>query len=380
MRYILTTFAYGCGLGPTQASRHLDVPIPEHVLRFINRRHISVEDLRAACTDLINLYAQFDLPSYWGPAQAAGADSSLVETYADNLFASYHVRYRRTGGIAYRHIADNYVALFSQFVVCGVHEAVYILDGILQNRSDVRPNRLHADTHGQSEAVFGLAYLLGIELMPRIRNWRSLRLYSADANPGLRATSRLYSGVIDWDLIESNWEVYGRLIVAIRTGRVTASALLTGFNSYSRRNTLYRALQELGRVVRTIYLLGWINDDDLRGQVTRTTNKVESFHAFSAYLDLGSAGISATNNPLEQEKRVIYNQLVCNAVMLQNVADQTRVLNSLQDEDKTFVRDDLNFLSPYGTRHLKRFGEYRAEYQAEAQPDTHMTMMPGASL
>ena len=81
-----------------------------------------------------------------------------------------------------------------------------------------------------------------------------------------------------------------------------------------------------------------------------------------------------------KKKRVIYNQFVCNAVMLQNVADQTRVLNSLQDEDKTFARDDLSFLSPYGTRHLKRFGKYRAEYQAEAQPDIHMTMMPGVSL
>ncbi len=100
MRYILTTFAYGCGLGPTQASQHLDVPIPEHVLRFINRRHISVEDLRAACTDLINRYAQFDVPGYWGPTRAAGADGSLLETYADNLFSSYHVRNRRKGGIA----------------------------------------------------------------------------------------------------------------------------------------------------------------------------------------------------------------------------------------------------------------------------------------
>ena len=81
--------------------------------------------------------------------------------------------------------------------------------------------------------------------MPRIRNWRSLRLYSADTNPRFRAIARLYSGTIDWDLIESNWEVYGRLIVAIRRGRVTASALLTRLNSYSRRNTLYRALQEL---------------------------------------------------------------------------------------------------------------------------------------
>ena len=113
--------------------------------------------------------------------------------------------------------------------------------------------------------------------------------------------------------------------------------------------------------------------------MTRTSNKVESFHAFSAYLDFGSEGISTTNNSVEQEDRIISNQLVCNAVMLQNVADQTRVLNSLQDGDKTFAQDDLSFLSPYGTRHLKQFGEYRAEYQAEARPDTRMTMMPGAS-
>ena len=29
---------------------------------------------------------------------------------------------------------------------------------------------MHADTHGQSETVFGLAYLMGIQLMPRMRN------------------------------------------------------------------------------------------------------------------------------------------------------------------------------------------------------------------
>lgn len=52
-------------------------------------------------------------------------------------------------------------------------EAVYILDGLLKNESDIQPDTLHADTQGQSEPVFALAYLLGIELMPRIRNWRN---------------------------------------------------------------------------------------------------------------------------------------------------------------------------------------------------------------
>src|SRR6267378_635496 len=76
------------------------------------------------------------------------------------------------GGIGYYHVSDTYIALFSSFIACGVWEAVHILDGLLENRSEIRPDTLHADTQGQSETVFGLAYLLAIQLMPRIRNWK----------------------------------------------------------------------------------------------------------------------------------------------------------------------------------------------------------------
>src|SRR5499433_893467 len=80
------------------------------------------------------------------------------------------------GGIGYYHVSDTYVALFSHFIPCGVWEAVYILDGRLKNTSDIQPDTLHADTQGQSTPVFGLAHLLGIHLMPRIRNWKDLKL------------------------------------------------------------------------------------------------------------------------------------------------------------------------------------------------------------
>jgi len=60
--------------------------------------------------------------------------------------------------------------LFSHFIPCGVREAVYILDGLMKNTSEIQPETVHSDSHGQSEAVFGLAYLLGIKLMPRIKN------------------------------------------------------------------------------------------------------------------------------------------------------------------------------------------------------------------
>ena len=171
-RYVLTTFAYGCGLGPTEAARHLSGTVSADQLSFVDRRHVDITDLRAASADVINLYSKLELPRQWGTGAAAAADGTHFETYEDNLLAEHHIRYGKSGGIAYRHIADNYIALFSCFVACGTYEATYILDALLQNLSDLHPRRVHADTHGQSAAVFGLAYLLGIALMPRIRRWR----------------------------------------------------------------------------------------------------------------------------------------------------------------------------------------------------------------
>jgi len=37
------------------------------------------------------------------------------------------------------HVADSYIALFSHFIPCGVWEAIYILEGLLKNTSDIQP-------------------------------------------------------------------------------------------------------------------------------------------------------------------------------------------------------------------------------------------------
>ena len=73
-RYVLTTFAYGCGLGPTEAARHLGGTVSADQLAFADRRHVDIEDLRAASADLINLYSRFELPQQWGTGKSAAAD------------------------------------------------------------------------------------------------------------------------------------------------------------------------------------------------------------------------------------------------------------------------------------------------------------------
>lgn len=204
---------------------------------------MDIADLRAASADIINLYAQFELARQWGAGEAAAADGPHFETYEDNLLAEHHIRFGKTGGIAYRHIADNYIALFSRFIACGTYEATYILDALLRNLSDLQPKRVRADTHGQSAAVFGLAYLLGIELMPRIRRWRKLKLYRPDRDSHYPSINSLFSGTVNWSLIREHYALFMQLALAIQSGTLAPSAVLARINSYSTRNRFALALQ-----------------------------------------------------------------------------------------------------------------------------------------
>ena len=367
-RYVLTTFAYGCGLGPTEAARHLGGTVSADQLAFADRRHVDIADLRAASADLINLYAQFELPQQWGTGQSAAADGTHFETYEDNLLAEHHIRYGKTGGIAYRHVADNYIALFSRFIACGTYEATYILDALLQGLSDIQPNRVHADTHGQSAAVFGLAYLLGIELMPRIRRWHTLNLYRSDDVTQYSRINSLFSGTVNWMLIHEHYPQFMQLALSIQSGTIAPSAVLARVNSYSTKNRFALALKELGNAVRTTYLLEWIMDESLRRTVHKGTTKIERHHKFAKHLAFGSGGHLRSNNPADQEKAMVYNELVTNAVALQNVVDQTQALHALKSKGVTIRPADLAFLSPYATSKLKRFGDYPTDLKPEGMP------------
>ena len=168
-RYVLTTFVGGINMTFAEAARHI-AGVSAHELSAITNRHVSVDKINEAITDVVNAFMRLDLVKAWGDGTSVAADGTQMDTFIDNLLAETSIRYGGFGGIAYHHISDQYIALFSRFVPCGVWEAVYIIDGLLKNASEMKPDTIHADTQGQSFPVFCLAHLMGFELMPRIRN------------------------------------------------------------------------------------------------------------------------------------------------------------------------------------------------------------------
>lgn len=356
-RYLATTFCYGCQLGPAQAARSLG-NIDRRQLSWVHWRHITEEGLDKAIREIINAYHRFALPKQWGTGKNASVDGTKWDLYEQNLLSEYHIRYGGYGGIGYYHVSDTYIALFSNFIPCGVWEAVYLLDGLLKNFSDIQPDTIHGDTQAQSTPVFGLAALLGISLMPRIRNWKDLKLYRPDKNSSYTHIDMLFSDTIDWKLIQTHLPDMLRVVLSIKAGRITASTLLRKLGTYSKKNKLYQAFRELGRVIRTEFLLKYISNSELRVLIQAATNKSEAFNGFSQWIAFGGDGTIATNDRDEQRKIIKYNHLIANCLIFHNVFSISRVLQDLQRENYLLEPWQIAALSPYLTWHINRFGRY----------------------
>ena len=356
-RYLFAVFGYGCNLGPGQTARHAPEIAPAQALRRINAQHINADKLEAALVDVIDQYARFALPRHWGSGRAAIADGTHVKLRENNLLGSQHIRYGAYGGIAYHHIADSYIALFTSFIPCGVWEAVHILDGLLKNRSEIQPDTLHADTQGQSEPVFGLCRLLGIKLMPRMRGLGDVIFYRPAKAIRYEHIEALFTGDTDWDLIATHARDMIQVVLSIQAGRAMPSMLLRKLGTYNRRSLLYRAFRELGRVERTLFLLRFFSNIEVRRVIRAETTKIEAFNDFLDWVSFGGPVIKS-GDPVEQEKQLKYASLVANTIMLSNVADLTSVLSDMAADGHPVTPGLVAGLSPYTRSHILRFGQY----------------------
>ena len=92
-----------------------------------------------------------------------------------------------------------------------------------------------------------------------------------------------------------------------------------------------------------------------------TENQAFSGHLAGFWSYLGAM-------PIEQEKRLKYLDLVASAVILQNTVDMSLAIQTLSAQGEEVNRRYIKALSPYVTRHIKRYGDYIVNLQSIPQP------------
>ncbi|MDB6096491.1 MAG: transposase, TnpA family [Francisellaceae bacterium] len=362
---VATLFCYGCNLSVREGERSI-VDVDRNQIGRINAEHISEVSLNKCIKKVVEVYSKFILPTLWGDGKHVSVDGTKWNIYSKNLMAQYHIRYRGYGGIAYYHVSNTYIALFSNFITCGVYEGRYLLDGIEETNLYNKPEYVHGDTHSQSFVIFALAYLLGIKIMPRIKRLQDLTLYKPGKNDKFDVIDSLFTGcAINWERIINHTEEMFRVALSVKEGKVKPSAFLNKIAYCGGRNNLYLAFRELGRALRTAYILKYISDFDLRKEVHAATCKSEEFNEYVDWISFASDTIKS-NHRVKQRKFIKYNHLVTNMVLLYTVEEMSRVIKLAPEHGIEVSEDLLRFFSPYRKEHIIRLGKYEMNIE---EPD-----------
>ena len=166
--------------------------------------------------------------------------------------------------------------------------------------------------------------------MPRIKRFKHLHYYKASPNDFYEHIQKLFTEKpIDWALIRTHYYDMLRVVISIQKGKVKSSTILRRLCSKSRKNKLYYAFRELGRVVRTEFLLNYIHDPEPRRTIQAATCKSEEFNEFIDWICFGG-GVIADNLRFSQRKIIKFNHLLANMLIFHAVVHQTKAVNKLR--------------------------------------------------
>lgn len=96
----------------------------------------------------------------WGSGVASSSDGQRFGVQESSLLAGCYPRYfgfyERVITV-YMHLSDQYSVFAARAISCSPREAIYVLDGLLENDTILRPREHYTDTHGFHRAGVLLA-------------------------------------------------------------------------------------------------------------------------------------------------------------------------------------------------------------------------------
>lgn len=364
--------ALGCNLGIRRMSK-ISKGISLDRLSYLLQWYFSKENLDQAIAKINDCINQLSLPVLYKKGSEethTSSDGQKFNVSVPAVNASYSYKYFGSGkGVTAYSFIDEYSRLYYNTVIsASEREAAYVVDGLMHNE-DVESDIHSTDTHGYSEIVFAITNGLGVFFAPRIKNYKDQLLYSfrgtkkefAAHNYSIQPTASNY---IDENLIVEQWESILRVIVTIKLRKTTASRILKRLSSYSKQHPLYRALKQVGRVYKTIFILKYIDDLNLRQSTEKALNRIEQSHQFAKAIFFGNNQELKLATQEEQEVAVGARHLIQNSIVLWNYLKISEVLLNSESEDN--FQDILNTVksgSIMTWQHINIHGEYDFELE-----------------
>ncbi len=312
------------------------------MLRHVLHDFIREETLTAANAELVNQHHKLPLSAVYGSGTLSSSDAQRFGIRASSLLASYYPRYygyyEKAIGI-YTHLSDQYAVYSTKAISCSPREALYVLDGLLENNTILKIRQHTTDTHGYTEIIFALCHLLGFYFMPRIRDLKDQQLYRVDREMNHGVFTPLLTKTADIDIVEEQWEEMIRVVISLKKRTAPAHVIVQRLTNSYPSDRLSKAFTNLGRIIKTEYILRYLTDPKLRQTVQLQLNKGEYRHKLPRHIFFANQGEFTTGDYEEIMNKASSLSLVSNAILYWNTIKINDLIQGLRAQGEVIEED-----------------------------------------
>ena len=338
--------------------------IKEQDLIFNYNNFIRYKTLTSASDVVINKVAKLPTFEKYNLADYgvhASVDGQKIETRYNTIKARYSSKYYGFGkGVSAYTLFANCLPLCTKIIGANEHESHYLLDALKSNSSDIEIAAVSGDMHSINRVNFALLHMFGYRFMPRFTQLdqkASNNLVSFDNINNHKKNIIKPSKQVNKNLILKESDNILRILATLALKKNTQSNIVRKLSSYKSNDTM-KALIELDKIIMSLYMLDYIDDEDMRKCVHRSLNRGESYH----FLISSILKVSGRKLVGKTELELIINNecarliAICiifyNAYLLSSLYEHCRSKN-MQEQCKQIIR-----LSPVAWQHISLVGKY----------------------
>jgi TnpA family transposase len=327
------------------------------------RNFLRAETMHAAndaisnATAALSMFDQYDI----GGRKHSSSDGQRIETQIPTINARHGSKYfgLKKGVSAYT-MVFNHVPCNARIIGTHEHESHFVFDILHNNTAEIQPEMHSTDTHGGNQVNFFLLFCDSFQFAPRYRDPHKkmaglvgVRHPSHYAGNLIKPTRKIRE-----DLIVREWPNIQRIVASLMQKDVTQATVVRKLSSYTRQNETKKAMWEMDNILRTKYLLDFIDDPDLRQNVQKALNRGESYHRMRRAISYVNSGKFRVRTEAEQQIWNECSRLIANAIIYYNTQILSRVYERKSAAGDLEAIKILQGISPVAWRNVHLIGNF----------------------
>jgi TnpA family transposase len=163
---------------------------------------------------------------------------------------------------------------------------------------------------------------------------------------------------VDLSLIGEQWDPMVRVVASLRNRTAPANVVVQRLVASRPSDRLAKAFRELGRLTKTIYILRYLHEPELRKRIQLQLNRGEARHSLAKRLFFANQGEFRESDLESIMNKASCLSLLSNAVLVWNTKNLADIVDRIRASGEDVSDAELAQISPLACKHIIPNGTY----------------------